>query len=262
MSLKVLNRDRSITSNKIVGHLLKHPELSVPPSNRAKRPTAMTNEAFDLLVNEKHPIINWCHLLHLDGNRSLLDGFTLDASCQSRAPGLLNAAEIARAKLTLSGDLAKFTMLASQFLSDHVNDMPPSKIRASGDVFGSTTPSTDFKNLIQQIRDTVGDELFRHAGLCYTNAVNANIRYDEFGGLFDGTSDPIYMAEANDSRGNSSAQINHLDHLRANLGEFATRYISKLARDMASREFQQSTLGNTAKTWVHLKDQIAEALYR
>ena len=241
MSLEVLNRDRSITSNQIVGHLLKHPELSAPPSNRAKRPTAMTNEAFDLLVNEKHPIIAWCHLLHLDGNRSLLDEFTLDASCQSRAPGLLNAAEIARAKLTLSGDLAKFTMLAGQFLSDHVNDMPPSKIRVSGDVFGSTPPSPDLKNLIQQIRDTAGDELFRHAGLCYTNTVNANIRYREFGSLFNWTSDPIYMTEVTDSRGNSPAQINHLYHLRASLGEFVTSYISKLARDMASREFQQWT---------------------
>lgn len=266
MGLQVRKRDRSLTANQIVHHLLvKHPELGSPPSNRAKGPTAMTNEALDLLVNEKHPIIAWCHLLHPDGNRSLLDALTLDASCQSRAPGLLNAAEIAQAQLALTGDLEKFTTLAGQFLTDHANDLPPSKIRTTGDVFGSSgPPSPDLKNLVRQIRNAVGDELFRHAGLCYTNAVNANIRYDEFGGLFNWTSDPIYMAEATTtySQGNSPAQVNHLYHLRASLGEFATSYISKLARDMASGKFQQSTFGDTVKTWVRLKDQIAESLYR
>ena len=248
-------------SNLIVGHLIKHPEPITPRSNRVKGPTAMTNEAFDLLVIEKHPIIAWCHLLDPDGNRSLLDAFILDASCQSRAPGLLNAVEIARAKLAITGDLEKFTTLAGQFLSDHINDLPPSKIRATRDVFGSHSPSPDLKILIQQIREAVGEELFRHAGLCVTNAVNANTRYDEFGSLFNWTSDPIYMTEANDSHGNS-VQINHLYHLRASLGEFATSHISKLAREMASKEFQQSTFGDTAKTWVRLKDQIAESLYR
>lgn len=219
-----------------------------------KKPADMSEEVFQLMVNQKHQIIAWCTLFVPEADRNCLDALILDASCQSRTAGLLDAEKIARTELVSTGTLSKFVQLAKQFLADHAGDLPPSRTRIIADVYGGTPPSDELLGLIQQIHNTVGALLFRHAGLCYTNSANANTCFDEMGGMFGWTSDPVYIATTGGTDGSPVTRVNHLYDLRAELAELATGHITTTAWEAASAEFKQATLPDTPTAWEHFAD--------
>lgn len=235
----------------------------MPPkkAGKVKGPTVMSEDAFQEMVKRKHLAAAWCTLLVPQADRGLLDAVLADASCQSRTVCLLNAEKQARTELIRTGDLEKAVQLARQFLTDHADDVPPSKTRTIEDVFCEKPLSKELQIILSQISAAVGEELFRVAGLCYTNAINANFFSCELGGLFSVNSDPIYIAEAPATDGGPATRINHLYDLRADLGELATGYVTKVSRAAASEQFQQTTLGDTPKAWDRFSDQLAAALH-
>ncbi|KAJ6258268.1 hypothetical protein Dda_7187 [Drechslerella dactyloides] len=226
---------------------------------RPKKPFLLRRDALQMLITVKHRAIAANHLIK--GNTSVFDPLIMDASCQARAPPLIDACEMVRTYLEQQGKLGTALDLVFQWEAAHAADVPTAKTKTIEDVIGDVVDPEEYNELVLEVERVVGRDLFVHAGLCYTTTASANRFYDEFGSVFKSLDGSIYRAIPSDAKEITENVKNYAWETRHELATLSTRYLTHCSRQLASDAFREANLSGSPSEWESLEDQVAAALH-